>query len=392
MEEQKADLGVLLDESQLKAALQESYGFEYLPFYVRTAKRAGVNVIFFTLPPSPLKTGRIRAYAWNSSTKSYQADTYTIPSVIHNRLIVSKANLRKIRGLLPKHAILYNGLTRFDKWEVHRLLSQNPDTLQYLPITEVFRSQKQVSHWLQQYDNVYLKPCNGSLGMGVIRLRQETDQLEVSHSNKGSSLHFEIPMDGFGGLQKSIRRRPYLIQEGISLLQISEQPVDFRVSVQKGAAGEWTVSGVVGKVGVPGAHATNLAVGGKAISATEILTTAFEKQKADQIYADMKEAALKIAKQLETIGPFMADFGLDLAVTMDGTIKFIEANGRDLRITFRDAKKPQMWRRTFQNPILYGVYLLGSNHAEQGSETAGTEKQDSSKGDGKWKKFRSAKR
>lgn len=359
MKIKKSDLGVLLNHSSLSGALKGRYWFEYLPFYAEAAQKSGVTVVFFSNRSFLAKDDLVRAYSWNPATRTYIPGIFKIPLVIHNRALLSQKEARRIYSLLANNrTILFNGLMRYDKWTVHRRLSTNPFTSKYLPETERLLSREQILAWLKRHKTVYLKPCSGSLGKGVIRLHQTGGRLEISRTAKSRSTRHFVSFGKIAEIRRRIGRRPYLIQEGIPLLKIRNQPIDFRVSVQKGASGEWSVSGVVAKVGTRNAHATNLAVGGKAAPAKKVLATAFEKSKAEAILQEIKGASLLIARQIEEIGPNIADLGLDLTVTKDGAIKFIEANGRDLRITFRNARQKKMWRRTFQNPILYGVRLL----------------------------------
>ncbi|MFC4768596.1 YheC/YheD family protein [Effusibacillus consociatus] len=371
---QKADLGVLVDDSQLNHALAGRHGFEYLPFYTIAAEQAGANVVFFSPRMLPARNGKINAFTWDRTRKSYQLGEYEIPPAIHNRIIFSKSNAKRVRALFGSYpTILYNGITRFDKWEVHQHLSKNPDTSQYLPVTAQFSSPHQMHKWLEQYENIYLKPCSGSLGLGVMRLRQAVHEYEISRTENRCSCHYRVSENRLPEIQKRMMKRPYLIQEGIPLLAILEQPVDFRVSAQKGAAGQWEITGIVAKVGSAGAHATNLAVGGRAVDAQEVLAKVFDPDMAQFLYAELGKCALQIAGEMESMGPHISDLGLDLAITQEGTIKFIEANGRDLRITFRNAQRRKMWRHTFTNPILYGLYLLGKKEGSDWNESHSAE-------------------
>ncbi|WP_018131685.1 YheC/YheD family endospore coat-associated protein [Effusibacillus pohliae] len=359
MEIQTADLGVLLNHSQLCGALRGRYQFEYLPFYSEAAEKAGVTVVFFSNRSLLGETGYTYAYVWNPDTNTYEQGVYKIPSVVHNRALLLKKGGKQIYSFIARDGtILYNRIMRFDKWEVHRHLVQNPQTAQYIPDTERLRSDRQILSWLRKYQTVYLKPRSGSLGWGVVRLRLSDAGLIVSRTVAGCSRHHTVPLETIAGIRHKIGKRPYLIQEAIPLIQLDEQPIDFRVTVQKGEKGEWTISGAVAKIGVPNAHATNLAVGARAAEAKQVLDSVFSKSEAAEVYRDLKKASLRIARQMEQIGPEIADLGLDLAVTEDGKVKFIEANGRDLRIAFHKANQRQMWRNTFYTPILYGAYLL----------------------------------
>ncbi|GAX91593.1 YheC/YheD family protein [Effusibacillus lacus] len=360
---QTADLGVLVGELQMKAALRGRYGFEYLPFYTEAASRAGKTVVFFT--PRSFSVGKrlVRAYHWNPSAQTYQEGIYRLPTVIHNRALLIKQKDKQIYShIVHNGSVLYNRTMRFDKWRVHRQLGRHLPTAGYLPQTETLVSAKQIVKWLDRFPVIYLKPRSGSLGIGVIRLRRTPEGVKVTRTVNGRFRQNTIPHHQIQLLYKRLEKRPYLIQEGISMLRHRRQPVDFRVSVQKSGTGMWTVSGIVAKIGKEGSHATNLAVGGKAVAARRLLERVFGMQKANVVYGRLKQSGLLIARQLERMDPHVADLGLDLTVTRNGAVKFFEANGRDLRITFRNARQRKMWRNTFQNPIRYGIFLLNKQN------------------------------
>jgi hypothetical protein len=160
------------------------------------------------------------------------------------------------------------------------------------------------------------------------------------------------------GLIKRIKRqnRDYLIQQGIALKRYRNRVVDYRVSVQKDITAQWKVSGLVAKIGRPGGIVTNLHSGGYSVKARRL----FDRWgwRGEEVESSIKNLALQIAAALEKKYPNIADIGLDVGLDNEAFPWFFEANLRDLRITFRDAKEHQMWRETFMNPVRYASYLL----------------------------------
>ena len=151
--------------------------------------------------------------------------------------------------------------------------------------------------------------------------------------------------------------RPYLVQQGLDLLRLEkERPVDIRVSVQKSGDGEWSISGMVAKVGTPKAVATNVAVGGCSRPIKSLLSEAGFSP--SLILSSVEEVSLLTARTLGNRIPGLADLGLDIGVDRFGKVWLIEANGRDLRITFLQAGEREMWEQTFRRPMEYAGYLV----------------------------------
>ncbi|MGP7817104.1 YheC/YheD family endospore coat-associated protein [Niallia sp. 01092] len=353
-----ADIGVLISETQLKKALRGRFGFEFLPFYTEAARNKGKTVIFFS-DQLIISESSVYGFYWNRKNFTFSKGIFKLPAVIHNRLRSKKKMKEVLSKIDSTKVILFNSATKFNKWKVHRNLLQHSTTKAYLPATEKLKTKKQLSEWLNTYGTIYLKPRSGSLGKGVIRLKKEKDYMELTSTKNRKHVTEKITVNSLTDVFQTVSANYYMIQEGISIISLDERPIDFRISVQKGEMGTWTISGVVAKMGNKKSHAANLAVGGKAISAMTILNTIFEQDNALSIYEDLKNTALQIAAKIEQLAPFTADLGMDLAVTTEGKVKFIEVNGRDLRIAFKKANEQQMWKQTFYSPINYGVFLLG---------------------------------
>lgn len=365
----EADLGILVSSVTLRRALAQQPMFECLPLYAEAAREAGLRVIFFS-PEDVLGQGEcVAAYDWDEGKGAFLKGLYRIPPVIHNRLLLDRRE--KADPLFPFRrpgVFLFNGVTRFDKWEVHQCLTADPLASPYLPITAPLQDEKQVKRWLQRFATLYLKPRSGSLGLGVIRLRQVGERIELTCTKQGGVQIKGLPLHQFEIIGRQLARRPYLVQEGIRLLHIGGRPMDIRVSVQRGANGEWNLSGMVARLGQKGAHVTNLAAGGQPLPLEKVLLPLFGRAGAQQIVDELQKAAIRIARPLTDLDPHIADLGLDLAVTRDGVVKCIEVNGRDLRITYRDSQELQMWRKTFQNPVFYAAYLLQNRRSDNAAD------------------------
>ena len=88
-----------------------------------------------------------------------------------------------------------------------------------------------------------------------------------------------------------------------------------------------------------------------------------DKQK---VYKEIEQLSISVVQQLESEIPNLADLGLDIGITNEGIPMFIECNGRDLRITFRDAKMLEEWKMTHATPIKYANYLYKTIKRDSG--------------------------
>lgn len=353
-----ADIGVLISEKQLNKALSGKYGFEFLPLYVEAGAAKNVTVIFFS-DVQLISEDEVEGYYWNPHNNSFHKGIFSIPYVIHNRLR-SKKQMNNVHEVIKEksNVILYNSSNKFNKWKVHRHLKKHQSAHNYLPSTAKLTSVEQVVKWLNQYETIYLKPCSSSLGKGVIKLTKKEEEIECTTTVKNNFFQKTLPLNDLSFYIHHLITRHYIIQEGIPVITQFNSPIDFRVSVQKGEKGTWEITGIVGKIGKVNGHVSNLAMGGQAVNALTILLATFEETRSLSIYQDIKKASIEIAEAVENLSPYMADLGLDIAVTKIGEIRLIEVNGRDLRISFQKAKEYEMWKQTYYNPIYYGKFLL----------------------------------
>lgn len=344
-------VGILVSRRIFQDCLLERSPYESFSLYERFGKKEGFRPVFFTLDHIRFSDGLVQAYQFVKYGK-YVRKFFPLPPVIHNRVKPSGPQPVYQQLLECKKTMLFNKQTRMDKWEVYEILIQEPALKSFLPETHLLTPQI-YRQMMRRYSSFYIKPRDKSLGMGVKRVDVGSKQMMITCS-KGINevIGYDI-LDEW--LAKEIEKESLLVQESISLIKKDDQPIDLRVAVQKGSDGEWHVSGIVARVGPPNGIATNMAVGGRARQ----IHSLFEELNLDtRLIEEVTQVVILGAKKLGSHFEGLADLGFDVAIDLDGRIWIIEVNGRDLRITFRDAKDWGAWKNTFAKPMEYAGYLL----------------------------------
>lgn len=111
------------------------------------------------------------------------------------------------------------------------------------------------------------------------------------------------------------------------------------------------------KLAAPGGFVSNIARGGEALKTSLALEKAFSGEEAARIRMSVLSLSLAIARELEQSLPGLADLGLDIGVTKQGSLYFIECNGRDQRYGFRKAGLSGVWKDSYRQPMGYARYL-----------------------------------
>jgi len=357
----KRRVGILLDH-QVWNALQakRSTGHEKIELYNRASQRLGLRPFYMTLRGIERKTaaGLVR------SGSRYQRVRRTIPSVIHNRTIVSLPALSRKLRQLSRASTLFNKQNRYSKYRIHRLLAKRDSSLYRMPST-VRLTEERLRRALEAKRALYIKPMKGSIGDGILRLSYKGQGEWRLQSGAGKARRCSARR----AVQLVMRltgRKRYMIQEAIALARYNGRPYDLRVTVQRGPDGAWQVTGMFGKVAAHGRHVTNVAKGGRVKRVKTLFAASGFRP--DAMERHVAAASLDIAEYLGRKLDGLSDIGLDLGIDQEGRVHFIEMNGRDQRIGFKKAGMTDTFYRSYETPLRYARYLLGDGRGSAGSE------------------------
>lgn len=349
-------VGILLNADMHRGVPRLKTGQESLNNYEEAAAAYGLVASFLKLADIDTHSGYSAAYIKESN--GYRRVVIPTPPVIHNRAIYNR-NSPGLQRLLKHHPLVFNTCNRYGKDEIHELLEDSAELREYLPATAGASNLREM---MKLYPDLILKPCRGSIGNGVMRLvRRGSEHWVLSYLSSTDRRYKSIPVDQ-RSLPKALLSRlnatPYLVQERIPLAEIGGRPFDLRVTVQRGWGGDWQVTGIFAKLAAPGGFVSNIARGGEAISSAFALEKAFSGAAAANIRMAVGSLSLAIARCLEQDLPGLADIGLDIGITQDGRIFFIECNGRDQRYGFHKAGLIETWKDCYRRPMGYARFLL----------------------------------
>ena len=354
-------IGILID-GLVYSGIKRGYSyFECLPFYEEAGRNNNFKPCYFRLKDINPGKSTITAYVLGEGN-NYELQVIPKPTVIHNRgLFYTNKSRKKIAALQKEGIILFNGWNQYGKLHVHELLMKNGRLHSHLPET-VRATIAHMNEMMEKYDELIIKPMNGSLGSRIMKVAKVNDEewemtyLEKKDKVRESFTNIKWPEK----LMKIVSNPRYMIQQRIPLATYQESPFDLRVSVQRNGDGEWQVSGIVGKVAQRGMFLTNVAKGGTCYT-LPVLLQDLPHLHPDDVSTNIRQFSIKVAEQLAKHIPDLADIGIDVGITNEGLPMFIECNARDLRITFRNAKMMDEWKETHITPLNYASFLMKSN-------------------------------
>jgi len=298
-------------------------------------QKEGTTVYFFTPEAIMAKMYSIQGWFFDGQWKKR---VFPLPDVIYNRLPTRSAeNQQRVQTLIhdiaPRYQIQFFNERFVDKNEVFDVLRGSDTVAQYLPESFLLHSLDVLKYMCNKYRVVYVKPINGSLGRGILRITNYSNQfiLERTTASKDLSQKYPNHLKLYRAMKKRLLKQKYQIQQGLSLIQIGKNPVDFRALVQKNNEGNWSITSIVARTAGDEQFVSNLARGGTLSTAQEALSrsnlaTYYDSKK---IILELRKAAIDIAIAIDQkIPAHFGEFGVDLAVDLEGKVWLIEVNSK----------------------------------------------------------------
>lgn len=239
-----------------------------------------------------------------------------------------------------------------DKWTKTRIIKGSAALKAHIPDTRRL-DRCAFERMLKRYGLVYVKPVNGSCGIGVMRAeRRGSEGVAVQAGTRVA--RFATSGQAFRWIVRRKGKRPYLAQRGIRVIRISGRPVDFRVVIQRNRVRKWEVTGMLARVAHPRKAVTNGSQGGSIRSAREVLVSQAGRRQTERLIRGFARLARLTAKQFARSYPRMNELGLDIAV--DGKLRswILEVNTRPDPRPFVLLDDPSMLRRIVRLARGYG--------------------------------------
>lgn len=356
-------LGIMIDPTPLHDQPNFRNMGKFLEECCEAGMQQGIYLVIF--PPEQVSLDKRTIRGWTYTKGKWQLNTLPFPNVIYNRIhsrkqeqITSVQSI--IQRLMKNHRIPIFNEKFLNKQEVYDVLSTDETMNSMLPETHLFQTST-LKEMVQKYSTLFLKPTNGSLGGGIIRVTRSTPMwiVQSTTSTGTQTRKFSKYIELKRALVGRIGKQKYLIQQGLSLVLFQKRPVDFRVLVQKNRQGQWSITSSVGRIANDQQIVSNVARGGTIRKANELLNELELPVKPS--IQQIRNVALQIAQTFEqnAAGHF-AELGIDLGVDHDGKIWLIEINSKPSKSDDTIVANPNMTTRPSVKKLLdYTLYLSG---------------------------------
>lgn len=283
---------------------------------------------------------RIEGYVLDRHGR-WQRNRALFPDVLYDRGVAFKNHENQIveavrRRFQARPGVKMINSCKLDKWSVHRKLLKHREAASFLPATRVYRGFADLQQMLEHYGFIFLKFSAGSGGREVAAIEKKTGGFYLHYYQRGN--HQKRFFPGSRALRPVIagiaaRGAGWIVlQEGIDLAKYRGRIFDLRVLLVKDGTGNWVAVYNQARVAQKGALISNLALGGEVMDYSDI----YSELKASHPFLPpdeaIRDAAITIARYIETeLGPF-GEIGMDMAVDLSGKIWFLEGNSKPSKL------------------------------------------------------------
>jgi len=304
-------------------------------------------------------------YRQDQNSKSWEVITTPFPDVVYNRLPNRTIERQSAMDIFKQEYLRSGGklfnANFFNKWDINKILAEEPSTKEFIPETYLNPTSAKLNEMVEKYPINYLKPVNGSLGLGIFKVLKSKNLYAVQYRSniQNKSISFKNIFSLYNHIFSKRFRNRYLVQQGIHLLEHNGCPVDFRIQLHKNLKNDWLVVAIGAKRAGKGSVTTHLRTGGSLIDTTHFLEETFGDS-TTEIKHQIETTSIAIADAVEkNLNSPIGELGLDIGIDKNSNIWLFEVNSKPGRSIFKHSSLKSARVESSKMLIEYAIYLAG---------------------------------
>ena len=329
--------------------------------YLYSYPHIGGAVVLFSLEGIDPARYTIEGYLYNPDTEDWEWGVYSYPASVFKLIHFGKRWRNHFQTVFGNR--FFNSYV-FNKWEMFDWLCRVPQLKAHLPETVLYEKPRDLESFLEKHRRIYVKPVNGSMGIGVFQVTRSENRLNIAYDAKG--VHYETSVADAADLAKFFKSRfngkKYILQQALNLISWNGQKIDFRVVLVKDGAGVWRDLGMVARYGRGGSVVTNISAGGSAEVGEKTLRRMFGLSE-EEMFRWRKQISaivLSAARRIEQVGVHCGNLGIDIGIDADRNVWIIEMNNMNPSpMIALDIGDRQMFYQIKRMNLLYAKRLAG---------------------------------
>lgn len=359
-------IGIFSKSLPVQAGETPTSIYSELIYLARLVSEMPGYIFIFTASTVNWDNQTVKGYTFSGGKNRWSSDIYPLPDIVYDRITSRSSENQPLiqeakAKLLQLPYLKYFNHSFLDKWSVHQMLLTNGDLHTFLPETLPL-SFENMEYMLSKYQNLYVKPSNGSLGRGIIRVRQDNREL-INYSIKNRR-NINTQVDNAERFLKKTQRyrgsNPYIIQQGLDLIKYQNASFDLRIIYQKNGQGQWQIGKRFVRIAPKGSTISNLSSGGRVELSRKVFKRIFkDAEQIKEINRQIDQICFLAANTLEKENKsIFGELGLDIGISPNGHPWLIEINSKPRKTTESEYSQTIM-KKTFKRPLEYATYLAG---------------------------------
>jgi hypothetical protein len=323
-------------------------------------------IITFSLDKVNKNKQIVEGYCYNPEKNSWDTGVFPYPSAIYRRTIL---NTKWMNHFLTAIGDSVFSNYSFDKWDMHKWFSKEPDIEPFLPKTKIYNSNEDILEMLEANKVIYVKPSFGMKGFGVVRISKNNGTVKLQYREDGENKNIIVEkLEELGKTFETLfNNGGYIIQQGLELIRFDGGIVDFRCVLQKNEACKWMCNGIIARIGAKDSVVSNISSGGAALPGLRVIRETLNIPE-DEMFV-LKERiislCIKVCKALDEYGYNFGSLGLDIGIDKNQNIWLIEVNNRKPHpaVALRASDIPTYYT-ILNGPLHYAKGLAGFGSKE----------------------------
>lgn len=358
---QRPIVGVLITRSTIIRLSRHKKGFWHYRYpkifqLVKAREEAQVTLYFFSSKNINLIREKIIGTYYDEDEQLFKQKEFPLPDVMYCR--GGRSRSKEVLKLLKLKKIIKINPQTFNKWNVYKKLQKYPELQDHLPFTKLYQKDQDIIDFLETHSELYLKGVRGGRGKRIFYIRKLPEG-GYEYSNYVNKLIIQQVDNIKHLLQKTrafYKKQVFIIQTPINLINLDGSKVDFRAELQRNGTGDLTISGIMARVGKPGAPIT---IHSSAYP-IELFFKSFlnySQEKIQEIIVKINQFLFTVYESIEKSYGTFCEIGLDFGIDTSGKIWFIESNSTSAKVSLMKAYDETTFHQAFLKPLQFARYL-----------------------------------
>ncbi|KRM12021.1 YheC/YheD family protein [Paucilactobacillus suebicus] len=305
----------------IRGQYQVTHPDVYLRNLVIVARAHGINAYLCTFDDFNFEKNKVDGSFFDNG--EWINREFSFPSVIDN-ILVNKNNA-EILNKLSKYTLVMNHRIG-SKSSMYPFLKNDPAFKPYFIPTVNVTSKQQILEMLNEYGSVIIKPGNGRLARGIVKIYKEDEGFKTSTVIDNSEQDNHLDNTQFDSFLNNLSLSSYVCQPLIDTTTDDGNPFHVRMLVRKNEMGRFELVKSYVEIGVLNKVVSNMHVGGGLVW-LDTLIDGLYPEKPQKLLHELNEMSTTLPQAFQDHYSYsISALGIDVAIDKDGHPWVMEVN------------------------------------------------------------------